>query len=99
MDELTLLIFPMASLLFIVMFILRRREVCWLTFFTGVCAIGQVILDESLTEMEMVIMLVIALYIMFISGLKAFMGTEDEGGRSRRRRRWHPVRGGTDAIR
>lgn len=97
MDELTLIIFPMATLLFIVMFLMRRREVCWLTFFVGVCAIGQVILDTSLTEMEMVIMLVIALYVMLISGVKAFMGAEDEGSgrRIRRRRRRHAdIRGG-----
>ena len=72
MNELTLVLFVITLTLFVVGLIVRKNPIYWLAFFVSVCSIGQTITDYSLTETELVLLIIPAFYVLLMSGWSAF---------------------------
>lgn len=78
MNELTVLLFVCALGLFVLMFILRKdTAISWMTMFVSVCSMGQTLTDGTLEDMQVVLLVIPAFYVMLVSGL----ATMREGGR------------------
>lgn len=72
MNELTILLFVCSLGLFILTYVLRRdTAISWMALFVAVCSIGQTIMDKSLGDLEVVLLVVPTFYIMLMSGLSA----------------------------
>lgn len=72
MNELTMLLFICAIGLFVLTYILRRDgAISWMALFVSVCSIGQTIIDTTLADMEIVLLVVPMFYVMLMSGLSA----------------------------
>lgn len=72
MDELTVLLFLCSLGLFVLTYILRKdTAISWTALFISVCSIGQTIMDRSLSEMEIILLVIPTFYIMLMSGLSA----------------------------
>lgn len=72
MIELTLVLFLATIALFIIGILAKRNPINWLAFFLSVCSICQALTDETLTETELVLLMVPAFYVMLMSGWSAF---------------------------
>lgn len=70
MQELSiiLLIVPMA--LFIIRFVVKKVEINWLTFITGICGICALLIDESLETQTMVIAIMPLILVTMFSALE-----------------------------
>lgn len=72
MNELTMLLFLCSLGLFILTYVLRKdTAVPWMALFVSVCSIGETLMDRSLGDMEIVLLVVPTFYIMLMSGLSA----------------------------
>lgn len=77
MDEITLMLVICAIGLFIVSYVLKKdRAISWLTFFVSICSIGQTIMDDSLEELQTMMLIVPVFYVFMISGLNAFFNNK-----------------------
>jgi len=72
MFALTLVLFLLTIGVFILSFVVKRVEIQWLGFFVSICSIALTILDESITQEEMLVLVILAFFIMFMTGRKAF---------------------------
>lgn len=63
MSDLTLLLFVAAIGLFLAMYVLKKSEVAWMTFFVSICSFGQSVTDSSLDTFEMGLLAAPMLYI------------------------------------
>lgn len=79
MQELSiiLLIVPMA--LFIIRFVVKKVEINWLTFITGICGICAFLIDETIDTQTMVIAIMPLILVTLFSALE-IMGLV-KGGR------------------
>lgn len=72
MNELTIVIFLATLALFVITYIVQKRELNWLTWFLSVCSIGMSVTDETITNVEMIILVVPMFYIFMMSGWGAW---------------------------
>lgn len=72
MNELTLVLFVITLTLFVVGLVVKKNPINWLAFFVSVCSIGQTVTDYSLTETELVLLIIPAFYVLLMSGWSAF---------------------------
>lgn len=72
MNELTLVLLIVTIALFVIGVVTKRNPINWLTFFVAICSIGQSLTDESLADVELILMIVPAFYIVLMSGWSAF---------------------------
>lgn len=70
MNELTVLLFVCAIGLWVLMFILKKdSSIAWMTMFVSVCSMGQTLTDNTLEDMQVVLLVIPAFYVMLTSGL------------------------------
>ena len=72
MNELTLVLFIVAMALFVIGIIVKRNPINWLAFFLSICSIGQTITDTTLSDTELVILIIPAFYVALMAGWSAF---------------------------
>ncbi len=72
MEELTLILFIFAIGLFVVGMMLKTNTLNYLTFFVSICSIGCSLMDETMTEIEMTLLIIPTFYVMLMSGWYAF---------------------------
>lgn len=72
MNELTVVIFLAVLAIFVINYVVQKRELNWLTWFMSVCSIGCTVTDEALSDMQMTIMVVPMFYVFMVSGWAAW---------------------------
>lgn len=72
MNELTLVLFLLTVGIFLASFYMRRVEVQWLGVFIAVCSIAISLVDETLQDDELTIMVIIPFFIMLMMGIRAY---------------------------
>lgn len=63
-----LLILPIA--LFVIRFIINKKEINWLTFISGVCGISALLIDDTIDSQMMVIAIMPLILVTMFSGLE-----------------------------
>ena len=58
--------------IFLASFYLRKIEVQWLGMFISICSIAMTLIDDSLSQNEVVVLVVIPFFIMLLMGWYAF---------------------------
>lgn len=76
MNELTIILFVAALGFYVITWFVKRQEPNWMTFFLSICAMGAILLDETLSETETVVMILPLFYVMVMSGLSSWGGVK-----------------------
>lgn len=63
-----LLILPIA--LFVIRFVINKKEINWLTFISGVCGISALLIDDTIDSQMMVIAIMPLILVTMFSGLE-----------------------------
>lgn len=63
-----LLILPIA--LFVIRFVIKKKEINWLTFISGVCGISALLIDDTIDSQMMVIAIMPLILVTMFSGLE-----------------------------
>ena len=74
MNELTIILFAAALAFYILTWFVKRPEPNWMAFFMSICAIGGILMDDTITETETVVMILPLFYAMVMSGLSSWGG-------------------------
>lgn len=59
------IILYMASIL-----LFKRKEVAWLSVIVAVCSVGATILDQTLADNELILMIIPVIFVLLMSGLR-----------------------------
>ncbi len=73
MFELTMVFFLLTLGIYILTFVVKRVEMQWLCFFVAICSMCLTLMEETLDQNESIILVVLAFFIMLMTGRKAFM--------------------------
>lgn len=73
MFELTMVFFLLTLGIYILTFVVKRVEMQWLGFFVAICSMCLTLTEETLDQNESIILVVLAFFIMLMTGRKAFM--------------------------
>ena len=76
MNELTIILFVAALAFYILTWFVRRPEPNWMTFFMSICAIGGILMDDTMQEAETIVMILPLFYVMVMSGLNSWGGVK-----------------------
>ena len=74
MNELTIILFAAALAFYILTWFVKRPEPNWMAFFMSICAMGGILMDESMQETETVILILPLFFAMIMSGLNSWGG-------------------------
>lgn len=74
-----MLIVPMA--MFVIRFVVKRVEINWLTFITGVCGISALLIDDTIDSQTMVIAIMPVILVTMFSALE-IMGMATKRGKN-----------------
>lgn len=74
MNELTIILFVAALAIYILTWFVKRQEPNWMAFFMSICAIGGILMDDTMTETETVVMILPLFFAMIMSGLNSWGG-------------------------
>lgn len=80
MQELSIILLIVPMILFVTRFVVKRREINWLTFITGICGICAIMIDETINTQTMVIAIMPLILVTMFSALEV-MGLV--GGKSK----------------
>ena len=69
----TMLLFILSVGIFLSTFYIKKVEVQWLAMFLAVCSIAITLLDSTLSNDEMTVLIIIPFFTMLLSGRNAFM--------------------------
>ena len=72
MNEMTMLLFLLSIGVFLLTFYMRKPEPLWLCFFISVCSTCLALLDESLSDDELMVLVSIEIFVMLTTSLKVF---------------------------
>lgn len=72
----TIILFVAALGFYVITWFVKRQEPNWMTFFLSICAMGAILLDETLSETETVVMILPLFYVMVMSGLSSWGGVK-----------------------
>ncbi len=70
MTELTIILLGLMFALYILSLILKRREMDWIATIVSVCGLCAMLIDESLTDNEMIILIPVFVFVLFMSALR-----------------------------
>ena len=70
MTELTIILLGLMFALYIISIILKRREMDWIATIVSVCGLCAMLIDESLTDNEMIILIPVFVFVLFMSALR-----------------------------
>lgn len=73
MLELTIILFLMTIGLYVLSLIVKNDGIYWIAMFSAICSICQTLTDESVLDVEGLMIIVLAFYVMLMSGLSAFV--------------------------
>lgn len=72
MEDITIILLVASILLYLVTIILpKRMEIVWLAVIVSVCSMGGIILDNTVVDQELALLLIPNIFILLMSGLKA----------------------------
>ena len=74
MIELTIILFAAALGFYVLTWFVKRQEPNWMTFFVSICAMGAILMDDTMQEAETVVMILPLFYVMIMSGLSSWGG-------------------------
>ena len=72
MQELMIVIYVAALVFYILTWFVKRQEANWMGFFMSIVAIAAIIMDKTLTENEIAILIIPMFYVMIMTGLGAW---------------------------
>lgn len=72
MQELMIVIYIAALVFYILTWFVKRQEANWMGFFMSLMAIAAIIMDKTLSEDEVTILILPMFYVMIMTGLGAW---------------------------
>lgn len=72
MQELMIVIYVAALVFYILTWFVKRQEANWMGFFMSLMAIAAIIMDKTLSEDEITILILPMFYVMIMTGLGAW---------------------------
>lgn len=73
MNELTIMLFAMTVALFVIAIAMQNRnQLYWLTFFVSICSIAADVIDTSLDDTTMTLLVAVTSFPMLVSGWNAW---------------------------
>ena len=76
MNELTIILFAAALGVYVLTWFVKRPEPNWMAFFMSICAMGAILMDDTMQETETVVMILPLFYAMVMSGLSSWGGVK-----------------------
>ena len=70
MLELSIILLLLPIAIFVARFIIRKKEINWLTFVSGVCGICALLIDDTIDSQTMVIAIMPLILVTMFSGLE-----------------------------
>lgn len=70
MQELSIILLLLPIAMFVIRFIVKKTEINWLTFITGICGVCALLIDESIDTQTMVIAIMPLILVTMFSGLE-----------------------------
>lgn len=70
MLELSIILLLLPIALFVARFVIKKKEINWLTFVSGICGISALLIDDTIDSQTMVIAIMPLILVTMFSGLE-----------------------------